>query len=585
MTLSSPTEAVFDRLFSHFPEQRQKDEAWLRQLLSLQARDIEQRVAATEHPAFFLQHVECVDSRSGEIFEFQLLNQEESDRIGVPCRIAAKDPDYTWYWQREYLDWILDNRQTITLKGRQLGVTWVWAGLALWTSLYKRGSDVLIYSIKEDDAAEVIGRIWDMWLSLPSHLTKDIEVLKPTRGVRPSTRIEFRFPDGRVSTIDGMVATRSSGHGRSAALVIFDEASRQEYARDLWKAVIPASGDKGGMIGVVSTANGMSDGKGAGNFFHELWRGAGRANYPNLQKTFLGWFKHPDRDEEWYEKVPLDESSKAEQYPNTPEEAFLLSGSPFFSTSSLRHYASHKAEMLFRAEWLVNPTKPNTATLSKGQGFIEVYQPPEKNRKYGIGVDVATGLGTDFSVASVVDLSTGMPCAELYMKGSYEEFSAQLHFLGLWFNTARIAVEIGGGYGDTVIAYLRDGHKGRKPYPKLYRHRGYDRGDRPQSVRFGFPMNNKTRPKVISEIREWINQKLFPAMPEGLHGECLTFVHRESGTTPRAADGCNDDRVLSWGIALELFSEFGEHEHDRKKINRQAMKSAKPKTLYPWKYH
>jgi hypothetical protein len=33
-----------------------------------------------------------------------------------------------------------------------------------------------------------------------------------------------------------------------------------------------------------------------------------------------------------------------------------------------------------------------------------------------------------------------------------------------------------------VIAYLRDGLKGRKPYPKLYRHRRFDRADQPEST-------------------------------------------------------------------------------------------------------
>ena len=109
------------------------------------------------------------------------------------------------------------------------------------------------------------------------------------------------------------------------------------------------------------------------------------------------------------------------------------------------------------------------------------------------------------------------------MKGEYELFSEQLHFLGLWFNKAKLAVETGGGYGDTVIAYLRDGLKGRKPYPMLYRHRPYDRPDRPQTIKFGFPMNSKTRPKVINELRTWVDEKLFPWLPQGLYSECQTL--------------------------------------------------------------
>lgn len=575
MTSSDPTtQSIWEKVLP--PDQ---DTPYWQQAHAVLARYELQRRKAAKHPAFLLQHVECVDSRTGEVFQFTLLDEDESRSVGIPYRGDA------WYWQRDYLDWILTQKQSVTLKGRQLGVTWVWAGLALWTALFKPGSDVLVYSIKEADAEEVVNRIWDMWNSLPAHLKPGIEVIKPTRGVRPSTRIELLHPDGRVSTIEGMVATKSAGHGRSAALVIFDEASRQEYARELWKAVIPASGDKGGMIGVVSTANGMSDGRGLGNFFHELWAGAGYTNYPNLGKKFLGWFLHPDRDQDWYDHVPLDESSKAEQYPNTPEEAFLLSGTPFFSTLALKFYAEeeNKAPVQFKAEWHVSVGQPNRAVLAKGQGCIEVYRPPEPGKKYALAADIATGLGTDFSVGAVIDLSDGTPCAEVYMKGSYEDFAAQIHFTGLWFNTARIAPELGGGYGDTVIAYLRDGHKGRKPYPKLYRHRGYESAARKQTDRFGFPMNLKTRPKVISEIREWIDRRLMPWMPPGLLTECFTFVHRETRPSPRAADGTNDDRVMCWAIAYEMYAEFGEHEHDRKKSVIQQFKQAK-KPAPIWKY-
>ena len=568
-------EAIWEKLLPN------RDTPYWREVMRNLARYELQRRRAAAHPAWLLQHVQCVDSRSGDVFNFTLLTEEECQEIGVPF------PGDAWAWQREYLDWVLEQPQSVTLKGRQLGVTWVWAGLALWTALFKPGADVLIYSIKEDDASEVVNRIWDMWVSLPEHFKRGIEVIKPTRGVRPSTRIELQHPDGKVSTIEGMVATKSSGHGRSAALVVFDEASRQEYARDLWKAVIPASGDKGGKIGVVSTANGMSDGRGMGNFFHELWAGAGYANYPKLAKKFLGWFLHPERDEARYDHVPLDEASKAEQYPNTPEEAFLLSGTPFFSSLALKFYGEddNKAPVQFKAEWAVDPTQPNRATLRKGgTGWIEVYEQPQPSRKYAIGADIATGLGSDFSVGAVIDLHDGKPVAEIHMKGSYEDFAAQLHFTGKWYNTARIAPELGGGYGDTVVAYLRDGHKGRKPYPMLYRHRGYETAARKQTDRFGFPINMKTRPKVISEIREWIDRRMMPWMPPGLLAEAYTFVHRETRPSPRGADGTNDDRVMAWAIAYEMYSQFGEHEHDRKKSVVEGLKRTK-KPANIWQFN
>src|SRR3990167_8258182 len=226
-------------------------------------------------------------------------------------------------------------------------------------------------------------------------------------------------------------------------------------------------------------------------------------------------------------------------------------------------------------DWRTTPHKPNVARRVKGDGCIEIYREPHQIRKYALAADVATGIGKDFSVGAVIDLHDGTPCAELYMKGEYDGFAEQLHFLGLWYNKAILAPETGGGYGDTVIAYLRDGLRGRKPYPRIYHHRPYDRPDKPQTIKFGFPMTPKTRNKVLSELRIWVEEKLFPCLTQGLYSECQTFVRRETKPSPRAQDGCNDDRVFAWAIALEMFSQFGEHEHDRRKVLREGFKKNK----------
>lgn len=573
--------------------------------LRLQAINITQLELAAQHPAYLLHFVKCVDSRSGEVFEFELFSEEDRDwlaEVGIETRtpgagviggwgderIDATD----WSWQRELLDWILANDQTICLKGRQLGVTWVACGLALWYLLYKPGTDVLIFSIGEDEAKEVVERIWGMFESLQQnpiakHLLNNVRVITPARG-KPSTviKVEHTMPDGttRISAIEGMASSPTAGHSRSAALIIFDEASRNPNARVLWKAVVPATADSGGKIAAISTADGMSDpNTGDGNWFHYLWSKAGTTVFPKLKTQFLGWWLHPARDDAWYSSVSLDEAEMAEQYPNDPDEAFLLSGSPYFNTEALKHYSRHVAKPIFTARWELDATAPNKARLSKNNDGdpIEVYAAPDKDRKYAIAADVATGSGSDFSVAAVIDLHTGAPVAELYLHGDYEMFADQLHFLGLWYNTARVAVEKGGGYGDTVIAYLRDGLKGRKPYPKLYRHRRFDRADQAESRMFGFPMNTQTRPKVVSELRKWVNGKVLPYVTRHFLGEARTFVNRPTNPSPRHADGCNDDTIFAWGIALELYALYGEHEHDRKKKTRSKRGKKPAKKMYP----
>jgi hypothetical protein len=83
------------------------------------------------------------------------------------------------------------------------------------------------------------------------------------------------------------------------------------------------------------------------------------------------------------------------------------------------------------------------------------------------------------------------------MHGEYDVVREQLHFLGLWYNTARIAVENQGGYGDT-----RDRVPARRPRRAASPTRSSTGtevrpADHIESAMFGFPMNVQTRPKVV----------------------------------------------------------------------------------------
>lgn len=540
---------------------------------------VRQFFAAQQNPLFFAPHVSVPDTRAGTTFHFATMTRDECDLLEMPFygeEHQAKEQrgESSWLWQRDYLKTLMEHPFTITLKGRQLGVSWCWDVMILHDICFFPGVDDLIYSIKEEDAIEQVNRVWEMWLTLPDWFKAllGIKVIKPYGTARPSSRIEFEHPDGRLSTVTGMPATKKAGHSRVARRVLFDEMAHQEYAREIWKAIVPAAGDAGGRIGGVSTANGMSDGHGGGNFFHEVYTGAGGIDYPNVQKIFLPWHMHPARGQVWYNGLNLDKPSKAEQYPEDEDEAFLLTGSMYFDLEALQHYSrAGRVDPEFACEFVTYANTKARAQLVKGIGLpIEVYRKPQKDGKYAIGVDTATGEGKDYSVAGVIDLKDGAPCAELRMLADYVDFTRQLHFLGNWYRgadgiPAMIGVEDQGGYGKVILAYLRDGHEGRKPYMNLYRHRQYDDRKRKHVSKLGFPMNASTRPKVVAELGQWVNRRLWPWITRRFAVEARTFVRQDTRPSPRASDGTNDDTIMAWGIALEMFSAYGEHPHSIKK--------------------
>ncbi|MET0957046.1 MAG: hypothetical protein ABWZ18_00925, partial [Solirubrobacterales bacterium] len=401
------------------------------------------------------------------------------------------------------------------------------------------------------------------------HLRNEVEVLKPGRNVRPHLEIELRHPDGRISQLNAMPSTAGAGHGRTAALVILDEFSRHPYAREAWKAVVPAAGggraaSKRAKVLVISTGNGVSnDSNGEGNFFHHLWSHAG--DY-SLATKFLRWDMNPERDLDWYSRVAmkLPSRDRGEQYPQNELEAFILSGDVYFDPEALVHYERNPLELLYRGLFVEG--EPGRARLerrpaSDREAYLRVFTEPEENRGYAIFADVATGRGLDYSSAHVIDLQTMRLCAHLHGRVDADTYARQLHYLGRWYNTALIAPEMGGGYGEPILIFLKDGRAGRPPYPRVYRHRHSDRIDAPVRDEWGFPMNTRTRPLVIGYLEKVLRERAIDQLDIETLAELRTFVHAKTNPSPRAQDGTNDDRVMSLAGVLELYRQRGHHEH------------------------
>lgn len=532
------------------------------------------RLKAAEHPAFFGHFVHCIDAKTGEEFDFDLLSADERDVIDDPGEPGG------WYWHRDILDSWLEQTLSLELKARQIGITWLAALLALWMVLFRPGTRVLILSTNEEEAKKVITRIWGMFKSAPKWMTDHVAVTKPARGGNPSQEIEFTEEgSGKRASIIALPATETAGHGETAALVILDEYSRQEHARSIWKGTFPVI-DGGGRIVVISTANGVSNElTGEGNYFHYLWV---NALTMGIKARFLGWFRHPNRDEEWYavKAAALPPTDRAEQYPRTPEDAFINTGQCWFSLEKLNAYqqrwrdAPQKIERLRFVETHLRAKKVWT-----DQGEWRIIRQPVEGHRYAIAADSATGRGTDYSSAHVIDLETAEWVGEFHAKLGADEFATNLYYAGRWYNDALIAVENQGGYGDAVIIPLRDGSKGRRPYRSLYRHRSTEESpDDRERIDYGYPMKSDTRPLVINQLEQWIREESLPWITPELDGELRTFSVAKSTPSPRAQDGCNDDRVLSAAISLEMYRQFGRRlraPRPRKKANwRQAM--------YPW---
>jgi len=306
--------------------------------------------AARAHPASWLLHTKAVDAKTGEEFRFNF-----SDG---------------WEWQREELDAYLGRQVVLRLKARQLGVSWLGIGYCVWKCLTSPGTKALCVSINETEAVKLVGRAWDLWESSPEHLRFEAKVLKPVKG-RPSSRIEWEFEDGRISTLIAMPSSPRAGHGETAAVVFLDEFGRHPFAEDSWKAFIPTIAD-GGQILVVSTANGF------GNAFYVLWM---NAEDRGIAAKFLGADLHPGRDEAWFEAIrkTLSAADMAEQYPLNAAEAFLGTAGCWFSIDALSRYADRTREPRYKMKFIPDETGAKAEIVKGTDGWIRVWDEPDKD--------------------------------------------------------------------------------------------------------------------------------------------------------------------------------------------------------------
>jgi len=241
-------------------------------------------------------------------------------------------------------------------------------------------------------------------------------------------------------------------------------------------------------------------------------------------------------------------------------EWVFVSGSCAFDLTALNEYGKTVPDPLYRCDFKPRGIGDKAALRKSDTGRLRVYRQPDEHSTYAIGADVATGRGQDYSCAYVVDLHDMGLVAEFHGKLDPDIFAEQLHFIGRWYNGALVAVESAGGWGEPVVIALRDGKGGRPPYPRLYQHRLDSSVAMDTVQRFGFPINTKTRPQVLSQLEKAIRERALPWISQHLLNECLTFCEFEEGTpSPRAQPGCHDDAVMAAAITLELYRQRGHH--------------------------
>ena len=274
-----------------------------------------------------------------------------------------------------------------------------------------------------------------------------------------------------------------------------------------------------------------------------------------------------------------------QEYPATAEEAFLVSGSCFFDEERLRHMTRISGEPLKRGR-LVLDENDMVRLAPSDRGFVRVYEAPDEEKHYVIGADTAEGKlvaarmghedsergGRDYSSAVVYETNEHKVVAELHGRIAPEVFAEQLRLLGNFYacgggkagttrQVALIGVERSHSSGQTVLRLLREHYH----YPRLFWAREFNKLTKRVGRVLGWSTTVETRMPMLDELAMLVRKAELDVPARDIVREMVTFVTWPDGK-PMAEEGCHDDRVIAFAIAVQMARE---HRHVKlRDVNR-----------------
>lgn len=344
------------------------------------------------------------------------------------------------------------------------------------------------------------------------------------------------------------------------------------------------------MVILESTANGVGD------YFHDLWNKSVRGEN-DFVPVFLPWFTdstysrpfeseeekndfiqqvnqsfktHDEkiaRTEEYelltkfnltYEQLNWrrwaiankcggDEEGFRQEYPSTPEEAFIATGRPRFQIASLRKYGTVTKEPIMRG-YLRWDVKGKTVRFEEDKkGYIAIWSKPEK-RYYAIGADVAEGLKEGDYSCGVVGTEDFDIVASWYGHIDPDIFGEELVKLAIFYNEAYLGVEAN-NHGLTTLKAIQ-----RLEYWNIFYQKTYDKINDVLTTKMGWTTSTRTKPLMIDKLAEFVREIYLGIPWDVLISEMTTYIIEDNGST-NAQTGCYDDTVMATAILLQVLLE------------------------------
>jgi hypothetical protein len=433
-------------------------------------------------------------------------------------------------FQEKLINNFHDNRFNICKMPRQTGKSTTVISYLLHYVVFNDSVNVGILANKAATARELLGRLQTAYENLPKWMQQ---------GILSWNRGSLELENG--SKILAASTSASAVRGMSFNILFLDEFAfvPNHIADSFFASVYPTitSGQNTKVI-IVSTPHGM-------NHFYRMWHDAEKGKNEYVP-TDVHWSQVPGRDEIWKEQTIA----------NTSEQQFKI---------------EFECEFLGSVDTLIAPSKLKSLVydtpLTQNAG-LDVFEETKENHDYIITVDVARGVGNDYSAFVVVDI-TEFP-HRIVAKYRDNNIKPMLFPNVIWevaknYNNAFILCEVN-DIGDQVASILHYDLEYENLLMASMRGRAgqiVGQGFSGKKTQLGVKMSKTVKKVGALNLKTMIESDKLLFKDYDILSELTTFISKSNSF--EAEEGCNDDLAMclviyAWLVNQDYFKELTDQD-------------------------
>ena len=423
-----------------------------------------------------------------------------------------------------------DQRFNICKMPRQTGKSTTCVSYLLHYAVFNDNVNVAILANKASTARDLLGRLQLAYENLPKWMQQ---------GIISWNKGSLELENG--SKISANSTSSSAVRGGSYNVIFLDEFAfiPNHIADDFFASVYPtiSSGQSTKVI-IVSTPRGM-------NHFYRMWHDAEKGKNEYVP-TDVHWSEVPGRDIVWKEQTIA----------NTSEQQFKV---------------EFECEFLGSVNTLISPAKLRNLVyeepIQRNAG-LDIYEDPKEQNNYLVTVDVARGMGNDYSAFIVFDI-TEFPYKVVakYRNNEIKPmlFPSVIDEVARAYNNAFILVEVN-DIGDQVASILHFDLENENLLMCSMRGRAgqiVGSGFSGKKSQLGVRTTAAVKKLGCSNLKTLLEDDKILVSDYDIISELTTFAQKHNSF--EAEEGCNDDLamclvIFSWLVAQDYFKEMTDND-------------------------